>query len=130
VIGLAILSLVFVALAADEWSGRPRSPDRPASDRSELRGRLILFAVSLLSLATLWVAAAELGWRRDRALWVGLGFFLAGMTLVRPWWFWENYKARGLRGLIGDGPTAGIYLAVAAVMIWVGLFTNWTFGRR
>ena len=85
-IGLAILSLVFVALAADEWSGRP--------------------------------------------LWVGLGFFLAGMTLVRPWWFWENYKARGPRGLLGDGPTAGIYLAVAAVMIWVGLFTDWTFGRR
>jgi hypothetical protein len=130
VVGLAILSLVFVVLAADEWNGRPQSSDRPASDRSELRGRLILFAVSLLSLATLWIAAAELGWRRDRALWVGLGCFLAGMTLVRPWWFWENYKARGLRGLIGDGPAAGIYLAVAAVMIWAGLFTDWTFGRR
>jgi hypothetical protein len=130
VIGLAILSLVFVVLAADEWSGRPRSSDRPASGRSDFRGRLILCAVSLLSVATLWVAAAELAWSRDRALWVGLGFFLAGMTLVRPWWFWENYKARGLRGLIGDGPTAGIYLAIAAVMIWVGLFTDWTFGRR
>jgi hypothetical protein len=130
VIGLAVLSLVFAALAADEWSGRPQSSHRPASDGTELRGRLILLAVSLLSLATLWGAAAELGWRRDRALWVGLGFLLAGMTLVRPRWFWENYKSRGLRGLIGDGPTAGIYLAIAAVMIWVGLFTDWTFGRR
>lgn len=78
----------------------------------------------------LLVGAAEFGWPRDRTLWVGFGLFLAGMTVVRPWWFWENYKARWLRGLIGDAPTAGFYLAVAAVMLWVGLFTDWTFGRR
>jgi hypothetical protein len=52
------------------------------------------------------------------------------MTLTRPWWFWESHKARWLRGLIGDEPTAGFYLAVAALMVWVGLFTEWTFGRR
>jgi hypothetical protein len=121
---------VFLALAADEWNDRAGAGDPPASDRGGLRGGLILFAVSLLSLGTLWLVAAELGWPRARVLWAGLGLFLAGMTLARPWWFWENYKARWLRDLIGDEPTAGIYLALAAVMIWVGLFTDWTFGRR
>jgi hypothetical protein len=52
------------------------------------------------------------------------------MTLARPWWFWENYRARWLRGLIGDEPTAGLYLVIAAAMIWVGLFTEWTFGPQ
>lgn len=52
------------------------------------------------------------------------------MTLTRPWWFWENWKARWLRDLIGDGGTALVYLTLAAVMVWVGLFTDWTFGRR
>jgi hypothetical protein len=130
VVGLAILSLVVAALAVDEWSDRSDPADRPATDRSALRGGAILLAVSLLCLGSLWFAAAELGWPRDRALWVGIGLFLAVMTLTRPWWFWESYKARWLRGLIGDETTAGIYLALAAAMVWVGLFTEWTFGRR
>ena len=129
-IGFAILSLVAGALAAVAWNERSDAGDRPDADRGALRGRLTLFAVSLLSLGTLWVAAAELGWPRDRVLWVGLGLFLAGMTVVRPWWFWENYRARWLRDLIGDESTAVIYLALAAFMIWVGFFTDWTFGRR
>ena len=98
--------------------------------RSGLRGGIILLLVSAVSVGTLWIVAGELGWPRDRTLWVGVGLFLAAMTLTRPWWFWENYKARWLRGLIGDEPTAGIYLAVAAAMVWVGLFTEWTFGRQ
>ena len=130
VVGLAILSLVLAALAIDEWSDRPDAEDRRESDRSAFRGGVILVAVSFLAIGTLWVAAAEFGWPRDRALWVGIGLFLALMTLTRPWWFWENYKARWLRGRIGDEPTAGIYLALAAAMVWVGLFTEWTFGRQ
>lgn len=35
-----------------------------------------------------------------------------------------------MRGAIGDEATAAVYLALAAVMVWVGLYTNWTFGRR
>lgn len=114
----------------DEWSERSGPSDRPVGDRSALRGGLILIIVALLALGTLWIAAAEFGWPRDRALWVGIGLCLAVMTLTRPWWFWENYKARWLRRLIGDEPTAGIYLVLAAAMVWVGLFTEWTFGRR
>jgi hypothetical protein len=128
VIGFAILSLVFAAFALEEWDDRPAAGDPPAPDRSALRGGLILVAVTLLALGTLWLAAAEFGWPRDRALWVGVGLFLAVMTLTRPWWFWENRKARWLRRLIGDEPTAGIYLALAAAMVWVGLFAEWTFG--
>jgi hypothetical protein len=130
VIGFALLSLVFVALAADEWSDPSDGGDRSESDRGALRSGLTLIAASLLSLGALWAAAAALDWPRDRVLWGGLGVFLGGMTILRPWWFWENYKARWLRGLLGDEPTAMIYLALAAVMVWVGLFTDWTFGRR
>lgn len=120
---------MFAALAADEWSDRP-APGRADGERDGWRGGLILVLASLASVALLWVAATVLGWRRDRALWVGFGAFLAVLTLARPWWFWDNYRARWLRRLIGDEPTAGVYLMVAAALIWVGLFTEWTFGRR
>jgi hypothetical protein len=116
-------------LAANEWSESSDDPDRPQPSRSGFVGGMILFLVCALSVAILWLGAMELGWPRHRTLWVGVGAFLAVMTLVRPWWFWENYRARWLRNLIGDEPTAGLYLAIAAVMIWVGLFTEWTFGR-
>jgi hypothetical protein len=94
------------------------------------RGGVILFAVSLLTLGALWALAAGFGWNRDRVLWVGLGALLSLMTISRPWWFWENYKARWLRNAIGDGPTAFLYLLLSAILVWVGLYTNWTFGRR
>jgi hypothetical protein len=119
---------VFAALALDEWDDRPVAGDRPTPDRNAVRGGLILVAVTLLAIGSLWLAAAEFGWPRDRALWVGVGLFLAVMALTRPWWFWENRKACWLRRVVGDEPTAGIYLALAAAMVWLGLFAEWTFG--
>jgi hypothetical protein len=116
-------------LAANEWNDSPAGRDRGEPDRRGWPGGLILFLVAALSVGTLYLGAGELGWPRDRTLWVGVGSFLALMTIARPWWFWENYRARWLRNLIGDESTAGLYLALAAVMIWVGLFTEWTFGR-
>jgi hypothetical protein len=98
--------------------------------RSAVRGKLILLSVVLLLIGGLWLFAAPLGWSRDRVLWVGFGGFLAIMTLSRPWWFWEDYRARWLRKLIGDEPTAAFYLLIAGAMLWVGLFTDWHFGRR
>jgi hypothetical protein len=121
---------VLAALALDEWSDRPGSAGRSDADRTSLRGGLILVLVSLLALASVWLVAGEFGWPRDRALWVGFGLLLAVMTLVRPWWFWDSAKARWLRGRIGDDPTAGLYLVAAAMMVWLGLFTQWTFGRE
>lgn len=113
-----------------EWSESDGEPGGADPARSGVVGGLILFLVSALSIAILWLGAMELGWPRDRTLWVGVGAFLAIMTLARPWWFWENHRARWLRDLIGDESTAGLYLAIAAAMIWVGLFTEWTFGRH
>ena len=106
--------------------------DGEAEARSGWRGALILFTVSLLVLGSLWglAGAGAFAWQRDRVLRVGLDAFLAVMTITRPWWFWENYKARWLRVAIGDAPTAVLYLAFSAVLVWVGLLTAWTFGRR
>ena len=70
------------------------------------------------------------GWNRNRTMWVGLGGFLGLLTILRPWWFWENYRARWLRKVIGDGVTVAVYLAFAAIMVWIGLNTDWGFGRR
>jgi hypothetical protein len=129
-IAFAVLSVICLGWAASEWGKlRAESPAGP-SERSARRGGLILLVASLLLLSVLWGLAGPFGWSRDRALWAGLGTFLAVMTATRPWWFWENYKARWLRELIGDEPTALLYLLLAGVMVWVGLFTDWSFGRR
>lgn len=116
-------------MAANEWSESAQDSERHEPIPSGFVGGMILFLVSALSVGILWLGATELGWPRDRTLWVGVGAFLALMTLARPWWFWDNYRARWLRGLIGDEPTAGLYLAIATAMIWVGLFTDWAFGQ-
>jgi hypothetical protein len=121
---------LFAALAVNEWSDASDDDGPPRPGQGGAVGGLILLLITGLSFAILWIGATELGWPRDRTLWVGLGTFLALMTLARPWWFWENYRARWLRGLIGDEPTAGLYLVIAAAMIWVGLFTEWTFGPQ
>jgi hypothetical protein len=127
---LALMSLTLFVLAAGEWPAPSPESDSDHPVRAGWRGGLILFAVTLLLMGTLWATAAELGWNRHRVLWVGLGAFLAVMTISRPWWFWENYKARWLRDSIGNGPTTFIYLAFSAVLVWVGLYTDRTFGRR
>jgi len=89
-------------------------------------GHLVGLAFCLLVV----LAFHAFGWPRDRALWLGLGTALGMLTLTRPWWFWEDYRARWLRGLIGDAGTALVYLALAAMMMWIGLETNWRFGRQ
>ena len=129
-IACALLSLTLLVTAVTRWTAGSPEEAAQSSERSGWRGGLTLLAVTLLLLISLLVVAAQAGWSRDRALWVGLGGFLALMTLTRPWWFWENWKARWLRGLIGDGATAVVYLALAAAMVWVGLSTDWHFGRQ
>lgn len=129
VIAFTFISLTCFVLAARAW--RDQEVSTPVrTERSQGRGGLILMGISLLSFAGLWLGAEAFGWGRDRALWVGLGAFLALATVIRPWWFWENYKARWLRGLIGDEATAFVYLLVSGVMVWVGMFTDWHFGRQ
>jgi hypothetical protein len=84
----------------------------------------------MLEPTALIASAAAFGWPRDRTLWVGIGTLLAVMTLSRPRWFWDNWKARMLRNLIGDAATAALYLAVAGAMIWIGRSGGWKFGRQ
>jgi hypothetical protein len=129
-IACALLGLTLLVTAVTRWTAGSPKEAAQSSERSGWRGGLTLLAVTLLLLISLFVVAAQAGWSRDRALWVGLGGFLALMTLTRPWWFWENWKARWLRGLIGDEATAVVYLALAAAMVWVGLYTDWHFGRQ
>jgi hypothetical protein len=129
-IAFGLLSLTLLVVAARQWSSDRVEPEVDAEAQSGWRGNLILFGVSVAILGGLLGLSHELGWNRDRVLWVGLGNFLAFMTLTRPWWFWNNYRARWLRNAIGDAPTALVYLALSGMMVWVGLYTSWTFGRH
>jgi hypothetical protein len=86
--------------------------------------------VSVAFVATVLAIARIQGWDRDQALWVGFGGFLGLMAILRPFWFWDNYRAQWLRGVIGDEATAAVYLIVAIIIVWVGLNTDWGFGRR
>jgi hypothetical protein len=126
----AMVSVVLLALAVRQWSApasEAGSDDRPPK---RWQGNLLLFLLSIGLVVSVMVAAELVGWNRDRALWISVGSFLGLMTLLRPWWFWENYRARWLRNLIGDEATMVVYLGLAAIMVWVGLNTDWTFGRR
>jgi hypothetical protein len=128
IIALSAVSVACLVAALRVW--HEPSQDAAPPRRSEVQGNLILLGVSLLSVVVqLGAAHAGVG-EENRMLWVGLGLGLTLMTVTRPWWFWENYKARWLRELIGDGATTAFYLLVAAAMVWVGLFTDWTFGRH
>jgi hypothetical protein len=129
-IAFALLSLALLVAAARDWTSGPADPSAAPSEPSGCRGGLILLGVTGVLVGGVWLVAPSMGWARDRALWVAFGVFLAVMTLIRPWWFWENWRARALRGMIGDEATAVLYLAIAGVMVWVGLYTDWTFGRR
>jgi hypothetical protein len=100
------------------------------SGRHRWYGNVVIFHVSVGLVGSVLAVARIAGWNRDRAMWVGAGGFLGLLTILRPWWFWENMKARWLRNLIGDTATAAVYLAFAAIMAWIGLNTDWGFGRR
>jgi hypothetical protein len=100
------------------------------TERNRWWGNFVGFLVSVALVGSVLSVAKIEGWNRDRAMWVGFGGFLALMTVLRPPWFWDSYRARWLRNLIGDGATAVAYLLVAAIMVWIGLNTDWGFGRR
>jgi hypothetical protein len=127
---LALLSVALFAAAAWEWSARRSEADSMDAGRNSWWGSAVLFLVSLGLVGSVLGVAGIAGWNRDRAMWVGLGGFLALLTVLRPWWFWENYRARWLRNVIGDGATAVVYLTFAAILMWIGLNTDWGFGRR
>ena len=127
---LATVSIACLVWAVREWSPSKRPSSDVPSDRNGWREGVFGLFITLLWFATLWIVADINSWSRDRTFWVGLGSFVAVMTVVRPRWYWNNYRARWLRDSIGDTATAAFYLLVAVLMIWVGLFTNWTFGRN
>jgi hypothetical protein len=107
-----------------------RNAEEKRLERNRWRGNLVGALVSIGFVGSVLAVARIEGWNRDRAMWVGFGGFLAVMTILRPFWFWKNYRARWLRNLIGDEATAAVYLVFAAMMVWIGLNTNWGFGRR
>ena len=87
-----------------------------------------IFAIGLLAALALF--AMVTGAPFDRVAYSGFGLFVGVCTLLRPAWFWEHPRARAVRSVLGDGGTAAFYLVVAVVLLYLGLFTNVTFGRH
>ena len=57
----------------------------------------------------------------DGTFWIGGGVVLVVLTLVRPWWFWDHPKALLARKLLTDRGAFLTYVAVAAVIISIGI---------
>jgi hypothetical protein len=92
----------------------------PRDNSSELRSRdvwIITLAVVVgpmaLVIASFMVAHA-LRLDEDVVLGFSMSAALSTLTIVRPWWFWQDRRARWARKLIGDRATIGVYLLVAA----------------
>jgi hypothetical protein len=52
------------------------------------------------------------------------GLEIAFCALYRPFWFWNDPQMHDLRFLVGDRLTLTLYFALAATLIWLGLFTD------
>ena len=92
----------------------------PRDNSSKLRSRdvwTIALAVVIgpiaLVIASVMVAHA-LRLDEDVVLGFSMTVALSTLTIVRPWWFWQDRRARWARKLIGDRATIGVYLLVAA----------------
>ena len=59
-----------------------------------------------------------------RVFFTSFGGGAALCAWLLPHWFWNVPKMQDLRLLLGDWLTRAIYFALAAVLIWLGLFTN------
>jgi hypothetical protein len=57
----------------------------------------------------------------ERTVLVGFALGLAWVTARKPWWFWDHWKAHFLRRLIGDTATTVAYLAIAILLLYLGL---------
>jgi hypothetical protein len=64
--------------------------------------------------------SARLGLDVDATIWIGLGVALFGLTLIRPWWFWDHPKAMFARNLFGDRGTMMVYLSIALAAVVAG----------
>jgi hypothetical protein len=93
----------------------------PRDNSSELRSRDVWTSLAFVAgpialvIASILVAHA-LRLDEDVVLGFGMSAVLGTLTIMRPWWFWQDRRARWARKLIGDRATIGFYLLVAAVV--------------
>ena len=82
---------------------------------------LLAFATAAIALAAL--LQSWLGLRFWSGFFGSLAVIQAWCTWQLPWWFWEGWRARWLRSLIGDRATrivcgtAALLLAIAAIKV-------------
>ena len=90
-------------------SSELRSPDVWTIALAVVVGPIALVVASIM-------VAHALRLDEDVVLGFSTSAALGALTIMRPWWFWQDHRARWARELIGDRATIVFYLLVAAVV--------------
>lgn len=69
------------------------------------------------------------GFPMSRSVVAMLGAGIVAVTLARPFWFWEQPKARFMRDLVGDRVTFVVYIATGVIIFGLALFGVGDWGR-
>ncbi len=54
-------------------------------------------------------------------LFIGIGIFTLVCTFLKPSFYWESRKARGMRKLIGDRGTSVMYYIIGLAVMVIGV---------
>lgn len=54
-------------------------------------------------------------------LFIFIGLFAIILTILKPSFYWNSRKARGLRRVVGDLGATIIYLAIGLVSLYMGI---------
>jgi hypothetical protein len=85
-----------------------------------LRLALPLIAGLVALAAVPHLISRRLGLDFDALFWICGGVTFAGLTLSRPWWFWNHYHAIAARVLLTERGTIVAYLCVALFAVVAG----------
>ena len=88
---------------------------------NEFRGRLLFASSALGSFGIPAAGALVLGFDPLRAGFIGGGLTLFLLVLLKPSWFWYHFEIEAMRELLGNRIVAGIYHAVAAFLLYLGI---------
>jgi hypothetical protein len=124
-----------IAVWAALWPGifvlaRITDPPADVNEPYRLRYLATLFAAIVAVYALAIVVAQLLSVSLARPLFTLFG---VGVTLgawLRPRWLWRDPDMVSFRLTFGDWLARAIYLALGAVLIWLGLFTDVQFPPR
>jgi hypothetical protein len=90
----------------------------------------VYFVAVTVPVALSYLASQILPVPFARSFFTCMGGCLVAYASLRPHWFWGLARTQEIRLLLGDRLTRLLFLAVGAVLLWLGLFTDLQFPPR